>query len=191
MENSLLALRESPSCRSCSVSTSRPSNRACGFAAPGSPARFGSAAHGHVCALRRRAWLLPRSPSRWVEVIGNVAPLPTLDRFHNPLEVRPLPCTGVTRLRRYYGPVRHPTRPGPSLAGCRLAAPSQHRWGFPCCVKVLCQRACVDYPGSPDGAGVQQSVGKLLRRPVWAVQKARRSPFALRVRGCDLHFRGP
>ena len=36
------------------------------------------------------------------------------------LESRPLPSTGITRLHRYYGPLRHPTRPEPSLAGARL-----------------------------------------------------------------------
>ena len=37
------------------------------------------------------------------------------------LELRPLPSTGVTRLPRYYGPLRHPGRPDLTLAGCRLA----------------------------------------------------------------------
>src|SRR4249919_829185 len=36
------------------------------------------------------------------------------------LELRPLPSAGVTRLPRYYGPLRHPTRPGLSLASCQL-----------------------------------------------------------------------
>ena len=45
-----------------------------------------------------------------------------------------------------------------------------HRWGFPCCVKVLCQRACVDYPGSRDGASVwRPSPG--FRDVPWAIQK--------------------
>src|SRR5713226_7903275 len=35
-------------------------------------------------------------------------------------QLRPLPSTGVTRLRRYYEPLRHPTRPGLSLASCQL-----------------------------------------------------------------------
>ena len=34
--------------------------------------------------------------------------------------LRSLPSTGVTRLHRYYGPLRHPTRPGLSLASCQL-----------------------------------------------------------------------
>ncbi len=33
---------------------------------------------------------------------------------------RPLPSTGITRLRRYYEPLRHPKRPGLPLASCQL-----------------------------------------------------------------------
>ena len=36
------------------------------------------------------------------------------------LQLRPLPSTGVTRLRRYYEPLRHPKRPGRSLTSCQL-----------------------------------------------------------------------
>src|SRR2546430_17505156 len=36
------------------------------------------------------------------------------------LELRSLPSTGVTRLQRYYEPLRHPKAPSPSLAGFRL-----------------------------------------------------------------------
>ena len=35
-------------------------------------------------------------------------------------QLRLLPSTGVTRLRRYYEPLRHPSRPGLSLASCQL-----------------------------------------------------------------------
>ena len=66
-----------------------------------------------------------------------MATLLTLDPVQNALEVRPLPSTGVTRLRRYYEPVRHTTRPGLALAGVRLGEVS-HRWGFPCCVRSPC-----------------------------------------------------
>src|SRR5471032_2342230 len=52
------------------------------------------------------------------------------------LELRPLPSTGVTRFRRYYEPLRHPKRPGLSLAGVRLAVTRRHRWGFPCCLSI-------------------------------------------------------
>src|SRR4029077_7333247 len=36
------------------------------------------------------------------------------------LEPRPLPSAEITRLRRYYGPLRHPRRPGLSLTSCPL-----------------------------------------------------------------------
>ena len=53
------------------------------------------------------------------------------------LELRPLPSTGVNRLRRYYEPLRLPTRPGLSLASVRLGhAPTV--WGLPCCVRSPC-----------------------------------------------------
>jgi len=47
------------------------------------------------------------------------------------LELRPLPSPGVTRGQRYYGPLRHPRRPGLSLAGVRLRVTRPHRLGFP------------------------------------------------------------
>src|SRR6266487_2118515 len=37
-------------------------------------------------------------------------------------QLRPLPSTGITRLHQYYGPLRHPMRPGLSLTRCRLIA---------------------------------------------------------------------
>ena len=46
------------------------------------------------------------------------------------LELRSLPSTGVTRLQRYYEPLRHPTAPGLSLAGVRLVI-SGHALGLP------------------------------------------------------------
>src|SRR5450432_3574877 len=73
-----------------------------------------------------------------MEVVGNMATLPTLDHFRDAPEVRPLPSTGVTRLPRYYEPLRHPTRPGLSLTGVRLAVTRRHRWGFPCCSSFPC-----------------------------------------------------
>src|SRR5271169_4747436 len=55
-----------------------------------------------------------------MEVIGSrqspgCRSLLTLD-----LELRPLPSAGVTRFHGYYGPLRHPKRPGLSLAGIRF-----------------------------------------------------------------------
>jgi hypothetical protein len=46
------------------------------------------------------------------------------------LQLRPLPSTGITRLHRYYKPLRHPKRPGLSLASCQLIQP-QSPLGLP------------------------------------------------------------
>ncbi len=70
------------------------------------------------------------------------------------LELRSLPSAGVTRFQRYYEPLRHPTRPGLSLAGVRLAVTHRHRWGFPCCVFLLCLRAVAITPVEPLGASI-------------------------------------
>src|SRR5438093_9298046 len=50
-------------------------------------------------------------------------------------ELRPLPSTGITRLQRYYEPLRHPRAPGLSLAGFRLVVAPTTPWGFPCGVR--------------------------------------------------------
>ena len=57
------------------------------------------------------------------------------------LELRPLPSPGITRLQRYYEPLRHPSAPGLSLAGVRLICscrargtperPSRHQSSWP------------------------------------------------------------
>src|SRR5260370_8409527 len=81
-----------------------------------------------------------------------MATLRTLDPVQNPLEVRTLPSTGVTRFRRYYEPVRHPTRPDLSLAGFRLGDVS-HRWGFPCCARSPCTDMPPPFPRWDHGKG--------------------------------------
>jgi hypothetical protein len=62
---------------------------------------------------------------------------PDASYFRSTPEVRPLPSTDITRLQRYYEPVRHPTRPGLSLAGVR-SSHALRCWGFPCCVRSPC-----------------------------------------------------
>src|SRR5882757_5580528 len=63
------------------------------------------------------------------------------------LELRPLPSTGITRLQRYYGPLRHPTAPGLSLAGVRLIIPD-HALGLPV-LRALSLCTCRrHYPGA-------------------------------------------
>src|SRR5437870_4583042 len=61
-------------------------------------------------------------------------------------ELRPLPSTGITRLQRYYEPLRHPRAPGLSLAGFRLVVAPTTPWGFPCCVCFPCVHAVATTP---------------------------------------------
>jgi len=93
-----------------------------------------------------------------------MATLRILDRRQNTPEVRPLPSTGVTRLRRYYEPLRHPKRPGLSLAGLRLAVTHRHRWGFPCCVRSPLQTCRHHYPGGTV-KGIRLLPGSRRQRP--------------------------
>jgi hypothetical protein len=50
-------------------------------------------------------------------------------------QLRSLLSTGITLLLQYYEPPRDPTRPGVALASCQLIPTTNHRWGFPCCVR--------------------------------------------------------
>ena len=66
------------------------------------------------------------------------------------LELRPLPSAGITRLHRYYEPLRHPTAPGLSLAGVRLIIPD-HVVGPPV-LRALSLCTCRHhYPGTASG----------------------------------------
>jgi len=66
-------------------------------------------------------------------------------------ELRPLPSIGVTRLQRYYEPLRHPKAPGLSLAGVRLLGRPSTPRGFPCCVRFPLCTCCRHYPGAAAG----------------------------------------
>src|SRR5258708_2363703 len=66
------------------------------------------------------------------------------------LELRPLPSTGITRLQRYYGPLRHPSAPGLSLAGVRLIIPD-HALGLPVLRALSLCTCCRHYPGAAAG----------------------------------------
>src|SRR6266481_4885950 len=77
---------------------------------------------------RSESWAIPSlcraTPSatseHLVELLGS-SPIPrSFVASCVSFQLRPLPSTGVTRLRRYYEPLRHPTRPGLSLASCQL-----------------------------------------------------------------------
>jgi hypothetical protein len=96
-----------------SVSTSRSSNRTCRFTASGSRRR-----------LTQSPWPLPVTLSATPENNSGVIRLSPISLSVVAscvrLQLRPLPSTGVTRLRQYYKPLRHPKRPGLSLTSCQL-----------------------------------------------------------------------
>ncbi len=66
------------------------------------------------------------------------------------LELRLLPSTGITRLHRYYEPLRHPNAPGLSLTGVRLIIPD-HASGLPVLRALSLCTCCRYYPGAADG----------------------------------------
>ena len=66
------------------------------------------------------------------------------------LELRSLPSTGITRLQRYYEPLRHPKAPGLSLAGFRLVI-ADHALGLPVFRTLSLCTCCRHYPGAAAG----------------------------------------
>src|SRR5712672_4213742 len=94
------------------------------------------------------------------------------------LDLRSLPSTGITRLPRYYEPLRHLRAPSLSLTGFRLASLTTP-WGFPCFVRFPCVHAAAT-----------------TRRSVWAycfahfTQTYQSSPIGLSGRPAHCPFRG-
>src|SRR5881409_585449 len=66
------------------------------------------------------------------------------------LELRSLPSPGITRLQRYYEPLRHPRAPGLSLAGIRLVI-AGHTLGLPVLRTLSLCTCCRHYPGAAAG----------------------------------------
>ena len=66
------------------------------------------------------------------------------------LELRSLPSTGITRLQRYYEPLRHPKAPGLSLTGFRLVV-ADHALGLPVFRALSLCTYCRHYPGAAAG----------------------------------------
>src|SRR6266404_4128191 len=66
------------------------------------------------------------------------------------LELRSLPSTGITRLQRYYEPLRHPKAPGLSLTGFRLVL-ADHALGLPVLRTLSLCTCCRHYPGAASG----------------------------------------
>src|SRR5882724_4338972 len=93
------------------------------------------------------------------------------------LELRPLPSTGITRLQRYYGPLRHPSAPGLSLTGVRLIIPD-HALGLPV-LRALSLCTCRrQYPGAAAGRNPRSSHPAVAAFPDSAVGSACTSTFS-------------
>ena len=60
------------------------------------------------------------TPENNLGVIRLIANLPFVVASCVRLQLRPLPSTGVTRLRQYCEPLRHPSQPSLSLTSCQL-----------------------------------------------------------------------
>ena len=66
------------------------------------------------------------------------------------LELRSLPSAGITRLQRYYEPLRHPKAPGLSLTGLRLVV-ANRALGLPVFRALSLCTCCRHYPGAASG----------------------------------------
>ena len=121
-----------------SVSTSRSSNRTCGSPASGSRTGI-TLAHATPSAVPEHFAKFNRLPNLRVLTASGVGP-----------ELRPLSSTGVTRLPRYYRPLRHPRAPDPSLTGDRLLL-AEHTVGFPVLRALSLCACCRQYPGAAAG----------------------------------------
>ena len=112
-----------------------------------------------------------------LEVLGNMATLLILDCRRNAPEVRPLPSAGVTRLPRYYEPLRLPARPSLPLTSCWLVLRPPSRVS-----RVALESPC-HVPSS-----LPRWNPRTLDRSVTPGQRP--SPFGRRVGFHDLRFRG-
>ena len=75
--------------------------------------------------------LADEKPSATSERLLGSSPIPlSFVAYCVRLQLRIVPSTGITRLHRYYKPLRHPNRPGLSLASCQLIQP-QSPLGLP------------------------------------------------------------
>src|SRR5258708_4761063 len=93
------------------------------------------------------------------------------------LELRSLPSTGITRLQRYCGPLRHPRAPGLSLAGVRLVIPD-HALGLPVLRALSLCTCCRQYPGVAAGPTLRSFNPAVSAFPDMAVGSAYTSSFS-------------
>jgi hypothetical protein len=107
------------------------------------------------------------------------------------LELRSLPSASVTRLQRYYEPLRHPRAPGLSLAGVRLVIPD-HALGLPVLPALSLCTCCRHYPGAATGRRLRSSTQAYQPSPKGSSGRPAHRPFRglLGVHSrCGLHTR--
>src|SRR6516225_7820187 len=92
------------------------------------------------------------------------------------LELRPLSSAGITRLLRYYGPLRHPSAPGLSLTGVRLIIPD-HAVGLPVLRALSLCTCCRQYPGAAAGCNPRSSTRPYQPSPVRRPGRPAHRPF--------------
>ena len=88
-----------------------------------------------------------------------------------------LPSTGVTRLPRYYEPLRHPRAPSLSLTGFRLVI-ADHALGLPVLRTLSLCTCCRQYPGVADGRNLRSTRPAISTFPDMAVGSAYTSSFS-------------
>src|SRR5215469_7946250 len=121
--------------------------------------------HAPECRRGRSCRTERRSDSRPLPSLSRVTPSAASEHFSEllgcpisrsfttscvSLELRPLPSPGITRLQRYYEPLRHPSAPGLSLAGVRLIIPD-HALRLPVLRALSLCTCCRHYPGAAAG----------------------------------------
>jgi hypothetical protein len=121
------------------TATRKYNNSLCALAA-----NAGRGARGLPHDIARERVERPSAPARIDAEQGRrgQAEAPTAARWP---KLRPLPSPGITRLQRYYEPLRQPSAPGLSLTGVRLIFLITRR-GFPCCVRFPCVHAAATTP---------------------------------------------
>jgi hypothetical protein len=113
--------------------------------------------------FRRPIQLFPRPPNRCLGLLDLAVNPQAVGRFHSAPEVRPLPSTGITRLPRYYEPVRHPSAARPVPRGRPVGNAIVPPLGLPVLpVDSPCTHAIASTPAGP------VEVSSLVTRPAAA-----------------------
>ena len=122
------------------------------------------------------------------EPLNGVDRLAPISRLSAPssmgLELGSLPSTGVTRLPRYYEPLRHPERPGLALTGLRLSSRDSPLGASRVASDLRVQACHCQYPGGTPGAC------RVVRGNPLCLPGRRPSPYSNRVGSHIGLFRG-